>query len=77
MRGICVKPGSGQGCPHCFSESTILSVSGKAQTPHASPSTEGDSNTPPNPPLTALLTQSIPCGVGFCRVAIAKLSLLW
>lgn len=39
--------------------------------------TGGDNNTPPNPPLTALLTQSIPCGVGRCQVAVAKLWLLW
>lgn len=39
--------------------------------------TEGDNNTPPNPPLTALLTQSIPHRVERCQVAVAKLWLLW
>lgn len=36
--------------------------------PRVSFYTEGDNNTP-NPPLTALLTQSIPCGVRRCQVA--------
>lgn len=39
--------------------------------------TKGDNNTPLNPPLTALLTQSIPRGVGRCQVAVAKLWLTW
>lgn len=43
--------------------------------PHISLCTEEASNTP-NPPLTALLTLSIPCGVGCCQVAVAKLWLL-
>lgn len=37
--------------------------------------TEGDNNTPPNPPLAALLTQSIPHGVK--QVVVAKLPLPW
>lgn len=45
--------------------------------PRVSLCTEGDNNTPPNPPLTALLTQSIPRGVGRCQVAVAKLWLPW
>lgn len=37
--------------------------------------TEGDNNPPPNPPLTALLTQSIPHGAR--QVGVAKLPLPW
>lgn len=44
--------------------------------PRVSFCTEGDNNTP-NPPLTALLTQSIPRGVRRCQVAVAKLWLPW
>lgn len=39
--------------------------------------TEGNNNTPPNPPLTALLTQSIPHGVERWQFVVAKLWLLW
>lgn len=38
--------------------------------------TQGESNTLPNPPLTALLTQLIPHGVECCHGAVAKLWLL-
>lgn len=73
---LCGKPSLSQGCLHGVSRSAVLSVSGEVQTPRAS-ATRGDSNTPPNPPLTALLTQSIPRGVGCCQVAVAKLWLPW
>lgn len=68
---LSVKPGPG--CLHCFSESTILAK----LRPCVFLCTEGDNNTPPNPPLSALLTQSIPHGVGRGQVAVAKLWLPW
>lgn len=73
---ICVLS-SVQSCHHCCSESAYSLSVWQSSDPCLSLCTKEDSNTLPNPPLTALLTQSIPCGVGCCQVAVAKLWFLW
>lgn len=58
-----VRPSSDQSCHHCVRA-------------HMALCTQGESNTPPNPPLTVLLTQLILHGVECCHGAVAKLWLL-